>query len=66
MSGIPDLICCIHGKFVAIEIKSGSKTTLAQEEQMRRIREWGKGIAFTLENDITWKRKLDQIFERCK
>jgi len=38
-SGVPDLICCVGGKFLAIECKSGErKPTVLQEREMEKIR----------------------------
>ncbi len=43
-SGVPDIICCITGKFVAIECKAGdNKPTAIQEKEMADIRN-AKGI----------------------
>ena len=45
-SGVPDFLCCVNGKFVAIEAKAGKGTTTAlQEKNLREIRA-GNGIAF--------------------
>jgi len=44
-SGIPDLICCVNGKFVAIELKrEGSRATPLQEYNIEQIIKSG-GIA---------------------
>jgi Holliday junction resolvase len=38
-SGVPDIVCCIKGKFVAIECKAGANTTTAlQDREINRIR----------------------------
>jgi hypothetical protein len=38
-SGIPDIVCCVKGKFVAIECKAGKNTTTAlQDREINRIR----------------------------
>jgi len=49
-TGIPDIICCLNGKFVAIELKSPKKhTDKLQEYNIKRIQEsWG--IAFCSDN----------------
>lgn len=45
-AGIPDIIACIDGKFVAFEVKvPGSKLTKIQESTMQKIRN-AKGQAF--------------------
>jgi len=44
-SGVPDIIACIHGNFLAIECKAGTNTpTALQERELERIRQNG-GIA---------------------
>jgi Holliday junction resolvase len=38
-SGVPDIVCCVKGKFVAIECKAGKNTTTAlQDREINRIR----------------------------
>lgn len=37
-SGVPDIICCLEGNFLAIECKAGNnKPTALQEREMQRI-----------------------------
>lgn len=44
-SGVPDFLCCVHGKFLAIEAKAGrGKTTALQDAHIARIRAAG-GLA---------------------
>lgn len=44
-AGIPDIICCVNGKFVAIECKAGNNTTTAlQDREIDAIRA-AKGAA---------------------
>lgn len=44
-AGIPDIICCVNGKFIAIECKAGSNTTTAlQDREIDAIRA-AKGVA---------------------
>jgi Holliday junction resolvase len=41
-AGIPDIICCVRGDFLAIECKAGKgRTTALQDREMDRIREAG-------------------------
>jgi len=41
-SGVPDFLCCVNGKFLAIEAKAGKGTTTAlQDKHLRRIEEAG-------------------------
>lgn len=44
-SGIPDIVACVGGRFVAIECKAGdNQPTALQKREIRRIQE-AKGIA---------------------
>lgn len=46
--GIPDILCCINGHFVAIEVKAqNGKASALQIYNIRKIREAG-GFAFVL------------------
>lgn len=50
-SGVPDFLCCVEGRFIAIEAKAGKgKTTALQEKNLREIREQG-GDAFVIHED---------------
>ena len=41
-SGVPDFLCCVKGRFVAVEAKAGKGTTTAlQDKNLREIREAG-------------------------
>ena len=47
-NGIPDLLCCVNGRFVAIEVKAeNGKPTKLQEVTVRKIKDAG-GIAMIL------------------
>lgn len=47
-SGVPDFLCCVNGKFVAIEAKAGNgKTTALQDAHIIRIQEC-KGVAMII------------------
>ncbi len=59
-AGIPDVVGCILGRFIAIECKAGkNKTTALQERELARIEESG-GFAFVAnENNLNeLKEKL--------
>ena len=44
-SGVPDIICCVKGKFLAIECKAGKgETTALQDKEINAIRT-AQGIA---------------------
>jgi Holliday junction resolvase len=65
-SGVPDIICCIKGKFLAIECKAGSnKTTALQNRELNAIIDAG-GIALVINegNVITLLSILGGIVEQ--
>ena len=50
-SGVPDIICCVKGKFVAIECKAGkNKTTAIQDKNIDSIRK-NEGVAMVINED---------------
>ena len=50
-SGVPDIIACFHGKFLAIECKAGgNKTTALQEKALADIQKAG-GSALVINED---------------
>jgi Holliday junction resolvase len=47
-SGVPDIICCVNGRFVAIECKAGDNTlTALQQSQIDKIKA-AKGDALVI------------------
>jgi hypothetical protein len=52
-SGVPDIVSCVRGRFVAIECKAGNnKPTALQERELDNIRR-ARGIAVVInENNI--------------
>ncbi len=49
-AGVPDIICCLNGFFVAIECKrKGNKAKVLQEYKIEKIKAAG-GIAFVADN----------------
>ena len=60
-SGIPDIICCVRGKFLAIECKAGdNKPTALQERELQKINEAG-GVSLVInETNLTM---LDEILK---
>ena len=41
-SGVPDIICCVNGRFLAIECKAGSnKPTALQQKELKLIADAG-------------------------
>jgi pantoate kinase len=50
-SGVPDFLCCVNGKFLAIEAKAGKgKTTALQEKNLSHIHRCG-GDAWVVNED---------------
>jgi Holliday junction resolvase len=50
-SGVPDVVCCVKGKFLAIECKAnGNKPTPLQEREIDAIRT-ARGIAMVVNED---------------
>ena len=61
-SGIPDIICCHDGRFVALEVKAPGKrnnTTVLQDKQIMAIHKAG-GAAVVVD-DVS---QLDYIFTK--
>lgn len=62
-SGIPDLICCINGRFVAIEIKrpdGKGKVSKLQEIEIYRIKK-SDGIAVIMNNYDQFVKFIGEI-----
>lgn len=54
-NGVPDLLACVNGMFVAIEVKSGSnKPTALQEMHLAEIARCG-GETFVVNEDNYWE-----------
>ena len=50
-SGVPDIVCCVKGYFLAIECKAGNdKTTVLQDRELQAIRDAG-GMAVVINED---------------
>ncbi len=65
-AGIPDVIGCINGRFVAIECKAGkNKTTALQDRELARIQDAG-GFAFIANehNQPELKEKLEWLISQ--
>lgn len=62
--GTPDFLCCINGRFLAIEAKAGKgKTTALQERELRRIR-GAEGVALVVNEENI--KDLEEMLELCK
>ena len=63
-SGVPDFLCCVGGRFVAIEAKAGKGTTTAlQEKNMREIAASG-GVSFVINEENV--AKLPALLEKLR
>lgn len=65
-SGVPDVVCCYKGRFIAVECKAGGgKATALQERELRRIRDAG-GVALVVnENNLNeLENLLTELEER--
>ena len=52
-SGVPDIVCCVHGYFLAIECKAGgNKLTALQANEIEAIRR-ANGVA-VVANEENW------------
>ena len=65
-SGVPDVVCCVNGYFLAIECKAGTnKPTALQVREIESIRNAG-GLA-VVANELNWElvrplvRKLSSL-----
>lgn len=58
-AGIPDIIGCFSGRFIAVECKAGNNTTTAlQDRELQRIKDAG-GVAFVAnENNLHELKEL--------
>lgn len=52
-SGVPDIICCVDGKFLAIECKAGNnKPTALQERELKAIADAGGSALVVNEENV--------------
>ena len=58
-SGIPDLVCCVRGKFLGIECKAGKNVpTALQEKEMTDIRLAGGMTIVVNEDNLDFLQQL--------
>jgi hypothetical protein len=50
-SGIPDIVCCIRGYFLAIECKAGTNQPTALQRREIGLIQKARGIAFVINED---------------
>lgn len=64
VKGTPDLLCCIEGYFVGLELKTkGKKATDIQKVKGKDIRN-AKGYWFVVEDDVTPEQLLCNILHK--
>jgi pantoate kinase len=64
-SGVPDFLCCLNGKFFAIEAKAGKGTTTAlQEKNLKNIIESGGDAWVVNETNLVYLEEF--VKENCK
>ncbi|QLH52766.1 MAG: hypothetical protein CH6_0069 [Candidatus Kapaibacterium sp.] len=63
-NGVPDLLCCIRGRFIGIEVKSKqNKPTPLQEFNLRKITQAG-GVGVVVRNLKEVEDLLKQIGDK--
>jgi len=64
-SGVPDIVCCYRGMFVAIECKAGSnKPTALQEAEMDKIRQTQGFVRVVNEDNIADVQEVFDIIDK--
>lgn len=62
-SGVPDFLCCVNGKFLAIEAKAGKGTTTAlQEKNLKAINTAGGYTCIINESNLEY---LTNVIGEC-
>lgn len=52
-SGVPDIICCVNGRFIAIECKAGgNKPTTLQQRELKLIADAGGSALVINEQNV--------------
>jgi Holliday junction resolvase len=63
-SGVPDIIACYKGYFIAIECKAGvGKPTALQEQQLAKIRKAGGAAIVVNENTLSFVQNTLETIE---
>lgn len=58
--GVPDILCCINGKFVGVEVKGdGDRLSASQTEQIKRINT-ANGTAYVVGSLNDFKKVMEQ------
>jgi hypothetical protein len=65
-AGVPDFLCCVAGKFLAIEAKAkGGKPTALQVKNMEDIKQAG-GLSLVVDEEILAKKTLEWTINYLK
>lgn len=65
-SGVPDLLVCYLGTFIAIECKAGdNRPTLLQERELERIKKAGGYSLLVNEANLGYLRQLLEKIKEC-
>ena len=62
-SGVPDLVCCTNGHFLAIEVKAGKNTTTALQDRELRAIQGAGGTTFVI-NETNIQQLEDYLNEQ--
>ena len=62
-SGVPDFLCCVNGKFVAIEAKAGKGVATAL--QLKNLGEINKAGGYTCIINETNLNYLEAVIKEC-
>lgn len=66
-SGVPDFLCCVSGKFVAIEAKAGKGIpTALQEKNLRDVKTAGGTALVVNEDNLDWLRGAIKLLKEDK
>jgi len=64
MRGVPDILACVKGLFVAIEIKEGfDSLSPIQCEQLDRIKVKAGGVAWVVRNFDEFKENFERLIK---
>lgn len=59
-NGVPDILCCVEGRFVGIEVKVGGQPTELQRINLEKIRRAG-GISLVAYSVQDVERIIEQV-----
>jgi Holliday junction resolvase len=65
-AGIPDIICCINGFFLAIECKAGANKPTALQQRELNLITLASGAALVVTDDLTTQQELLRVIQFIK